>query len=67
MSIRCLIRAELRDLVESVLNERSLGNIHEDQETVTAILIELGATLSTLHSIRTVVGICLELPLIVRW
>jgi hypothetical protein len=32
---------ELRGLVEAILNERAMGNIHEDQETVSSILIEL--------------------------
>ncbi len=33
--------AELRELVQEVLNARRQGNVHEDTDTITAILVEM--------------------------
>jgi hypothetical protein len=37
-----LLIAELRELVEAVMNDRAMGAVHADTEVVTSIMIELG-------------------------
>ena len=54
LHVLLLVVAELRELVEAVLNDRAMGAVHPDAEVVTAIMIELGVrgkTISLPHEI----------------